>query len=119
LEEIGVRELRQNASVYLRRVAAGEAFTITDYGTPVAVLASTMDAVRAVSDEVVDRLVSAGVYDSIEDAVADDVNQLAEMARQRVIADAILAGYERHPQTDADVALARDAGLRSIAAEPW
>jgi len=114
-----VRELRQNASVYLRRVAAGEAFTITDYGKPVAVLASTMEAVRTLSDEVVDRLVHAGVYDSVEDAVADDVNQLAELARQRLIADAILAGYERHPQTDNDVALAHDAGLRSIAAEPW
>jgi len=35
---IGVRELRQNASGYLRRVAAGESFTVTDRGTPVAQL---------------------------------------------------------------------------------
>jgi len=35
---IGVRELRQNASQYLRRVAAGESFTVTDRGTPVAQL---------------------------------------------------------------------------------
>jgi prevent-host-death family protein len=35
---IGVRELRQNASRYLRRVAAGESFTVTDRGTPVAQL---------------------------------------------------------------------------------
>jgi prevent-host-death family protein len=36
--QIGVRELRQNASQYLRRVAAGESFTVTDRGTPVAQL---------------------------------------------------------------------------------
>jgi prevent-host-death family protein len=37
-QRIGVRELRQNASYYLRRVAAGERFTVTDRGTPVAQL---------------------------------------------------------------------------------
>lgn len=35
---IGVRELRQHASTYLRRVAAGESFTVTDRGKPVAQL---------------------------------------------------------------------------------
>lgn len=35
MESIGIRELRQNASQYLRRVAAGEAFTVTDHGAPV------------------------------------------------------------------------------------
>lgn len=38
MESVGVRELRQNASVYLRRVAAGESITVTDRGVPVAVL---------------------------------------------------------------------------------
>jgi prevent-host-death family protein len=38
METIGVRELRQNASKYLRRVAAGESITVTDRGKPVAVL---------------------------------------------------------------------------------
>lgn len=36
---VSVRELRQNLSVYLRRVAAGEALSITSRGEPVAVLA--------------------------------------------------------------------------------
>lgn len=35
MESIGIRELRQNASQYLRRVAAGESFTVTDHGAPV------------------------------------------------------------------------------------
>jgi prevent-host-death family protein len=37
-QRIGVRELRQHASQYLRRVAAGESFTVTDRGEPVAQL---------------------------------------------------------------------------------
>ncbi len=36
MEQIGVRELRQNASKYLVRVAAGETFEVTDRGRPVA-----------------------------------------------------------------------------------
>jgi prevent-host-death family protein len=36
---VGVRELRQNLSVYLRRVVAGETLEVTDRGHPVAVLA--------------------------------------------------------------------------------
>jgi prevent-host-death family protein len=35
---VGVRELRQNLSVYLRRVAAGESFEVTERGRRVAVL---------------------------------------------------------------------------------
>ena len=36
---IGVREARQNLSVYLDRVKAGEALEITERGVPVALLA--------------------------------------------------------------------------------
>lgn len=35
---VGVRELRQNLSVYLRRIEAGESFQVTDRGRPVAIL---------------------------------------------------------------------------------
>jgi len=35
---VGVRELRQNLSVYLRRVRQGEALEVTQGGHPVAVL---------------------------------------------------------------------------------
>lgn len=43
MESIGVRELRQNASRYLRRVAAGESLQITDRGRPVARLIPPAD----------------------------------------------------------------------------
>ena len=36
--KVGVRELRQNLSVYLRRIDRGERFEVTDRGTPVALL---------------------------------------------------------------------------------
>ena len=38
MERIGVRELRQNASRYLRRVEQGESFEVSDRGRPIAVL---------------------------------------------------------------------------------
>ncbi len=38
MERIGVRELRQNASAWLRRVQEGDSFEITNGGRPVALL---------------------------------------------------------------------------------
>lgn len=43
MERVGVRELRQNLSVYLERVRGGEALEVTDRGHPVAVLAPLPD----------------------------------------------------------------------------
>lgn len=37
-QTVGVRELRQNLSVYLDRVKAGEALTVTEHGEKVAIL---------------------------------------------------------------------------------
>jgi prevent-host-death family protein len=42
MERVGIRELRQNASAILRRVAAGESFEVTDRGRPVAVLVKSL-----------------------------------------------------------------------------
>ena len=50
---VGVRELRQNLSVYLRRVVNGESLEVTDRGRAVALLgplperATTRDRLRA------------------------------------------------------------------------
>lgn len=38
MERVGVRDLRQNASKWLRRVEEGESFEVTDRGRPVAFL---------------------------------------------------------------------------------
>jgi prevent-host-death family protein len=39
VDQVGVRELRQNLSVYLARIAQGETLEVTDRGQPVAILA--------------------------------------------------------------------------------
>lgn len=52
---VGVRELRQNLSVYLDRVKKGEALTVTERGVAVAILRPLPAATS-----VLDRLVAAG-----------------------------------------------------------
>jgi prevent-host-death family protein len=54
-ERVGVRELRQNLSVYLERVAEGAVFEVTDRGRPVALLVP----LRA-DASVAERLVASG-----------------------------------------------------------
>jgi prevent-host-death family protein len=54
-DQVGVRELRQGLSIYLRRVAKGETFEVTDRGRPVAVLAPLPAGATAI-----ERLVAAG-----------------------------------------------------------
>lgn len=52
---VGVRELRQNLSVYLRHVAEGETLVVTERGRRVAVLAPLPEHATAL-----DRLVASG-----------------------------------------------------------
>jgi prevent-host-death family protein len=58
MKTIGIRDLRQRASVVLREVEGGETFEVTDRGRPVAVLSprpdkgeqSPLDRLRAAGD---------------------------------------------------------------------
>lgn len=43
MERIGIRELRQHASVWLKRVQRGDSFEVTDRGRPVALLVPVAD----------------------------------------------------------------------------
>lgn len=52
---MGIRELRQNLSVYLRRVKRGEALTVTERGSPVARLMPLPDR-----RSTLDRLIANG-----------------------------------------------------------
>ncbi|MBI4593444.1 MAG: hypothetical protein HY728_04455 [Candidatus Rokubacteria bacterium] len=52
---VGVRELRQSLSVYLRRVAGGASFQVTEHGRAVAILAPL-----PVGSTPLERLVAAG-----------------------------------------------------------
>ena len=54
MDRIGIRELRQNASVYLERVKDGESIEITERGVPIAVLSP------APGLSLIDRLIAEG-----------------------------------------------------------
>jgi prevent-host-death family protein len=54
-QRVGVRELRQDLSRFLRRVRSGERLTVTEHGRPVAVLAPWAD-----ESDALQRLVSEG-----------------------------------------------------------
>lgn len=53
---VGVRELRQNLSVYLERVKRGMTYTVTEHGHVVAVLRPA-----ARTEDAIERLVAEGV----------------------------------------------------------
>ncbi|MBM3691766.1 MAG: type II toxin-antitoxin system prevent-host-death family antitoxin [Actinobacteria bacterium] len=55
MNRVGVRELRQNLSVYLDRVKAGESLEVTERGHPVAVLTPLRDP-----DDPIERLRAQG-----------------------------------------------------------
>lgn len=65
MKRISVRELRQNASFWLRRVQAGEPFEVTDRGRPAALL------VPIPSENQLDRLLATGRLSSIEGDLLD------------------------------------------------
>ena len=52
---VGVRELRQNLSIYLDRVKKGEALTVTEHGAAVAILRPLPNAPNALA-----RLIAEG-----------------------------------------------------------
>lgn len=50
---VGVRELRQNLSVYLDRVKAGEILEVTEHGQPVAMLGPRRSAPISILDQMI------------------------------------------------------------------
>jgi Arc/MetJ-type ribon-helix-helix transcriptional regulator len=78
--------------------------------------------VTRIDDELaasVDSLVSEGVVESRSDAVRRGLRALIDQEERRRTAEAIIAGYRAHPQTDEEIAWADDAAKRMIAEEPW
>jgi len=53
---VGVRELRQNLSVYLRRVKAGETLEVTEHGHPV----GRLTPIQLEPMSLIDRLIAEG-----------------------------------------------------------
>ncbi len=78
---VGVRELRQNLSVYLRRVESGEVFEVTERGRPVATLGPREEEI----EDVVDRMIrrhggrrGTGNILDVEPLPGDGTNSLSE-----------------------------------------
>ncbi|MCY4371246.1 MAG: type II toxin-antitoxin system prevent-host-death family antitoxin [bacterium] len=71
MERIGVRELRQHASRWLRRVADGECYEITVRGSPVARLGPPVPAGGAL-----ERLASEGLADPPSDDLSAALDRL-------------------------------------------
>jgi len=66
VDQVGVRELRQNLSVYLARIARGETLEVTDRGHAVAVLAPIRPPSSAL-----ERLAAAGLVIPAEGDLLD------------------------------------------------
>ena len=64
---IGIRELRQNASRYLRLVRAGERVAVTDRGALVAYLIPATET----KSSILDRLAAAGEYQPATSNILD------------------------------------------------
>lgn len=121
MDSIGLREIRQNASAYLRRVRAGEMFQVTHRGRPVAVLVSNIDALRAGAGELIAGLVAAGAYPDAGTALAEGTEALVRQMRRELVDAAIVAGYTRVPQEgDAWMEEASAEALTDLESrEPW
>ncbi|MDH3525690.1 MAG: type II toxin-antitoxin system prevent-host-death family antitoxin [Acidobacteriota bacterium] len=65
-EQVGIRELRQNLSVYVRRLRAGQRFEVTDRGQPVGYLVPLKEPSSAIG-----RLVASGLASSPEGDLED------------------------------------------------
>ncbi len=71
VDDVGVRELRQNLSVYLRRIALGETLRVTEHGHPVALLSP----IPRSDDAALDQLEAEGL---LEQRVARRTRPLAK-----------------------------------------
>lgn len=86
-ERVGVRELRQNLSVYLRRVQRGESLVVTERGTPVARLSPLLPAAGALEWLIEDgrAIVATTSIDDLpplEGPVTDEASRALEELRE-------------------------------------
>lgn len=90
VERVGVRELRQNLSVYLDRVKLGETLTVTEHGRVVALLQPA-----PASASPLDALIDRGLARSATRTLHDVVRQPRARAGERPLS-AILEELRRN-----------------------
>lgn len=86
-DRVGVRELRQNLSVYLRRVQRGESLVVTEHGRPVARLGPLPAGGDAIERMIAEgrATAAAGSLDdlpSLEGPVTDDASRALQAQRE-------------------------------------
>ena len=67
----------------------------------------------------IDALVDDGEFASRSDVVRAGIRRLVDERRRRAIGDEIIAGYQRTPETDEELASAEANARAMIADEPW
>jgi Arc/MetJ-type ribon-helix-helix transcriptional regulator len=67
----------------------------------------------------IDDLIAGGVVESRSDAVRWGLRVLIDQHRRRRTAEAIVRGYQAHPQTEEEVGWVDEATVRMIGEEPW
>jgi Arc/MetJ-type ribon-helix-helix transcriptional regulator len=67
----------------------------------------------------IDGLIGTGEFESRSDVVRQGISALIEYRHRAKVAAAIIDGYERLPETDAELDRARSAAIAMIADEPW
>jgi len=87
--------------------------TLTDVSEQFAIRMSD-ELARALDD-----LVTAGRFSTRAEAVRAAIEQLVDRERRDEVGRRIVQGYTTTPQTDAEVAAATEAAIRSIEEEPW
>jgi prevent-host-death family protein len=65
-KRVGIRELRQNLSVYLRKIEHGDRFEVTDRGRPVAMLVPLPQDATALEKLIASGRATAPVGDLLE-----------------------------------------------------
>lgn len=81
-KQVGVRELRQNLSVHLRRVRKGQVLEVTDRGQPVAILAPLPEAMSPIARLRLEGRIARGATGRLEDVRALRVPGLGDTLRR-------------------------------------
>lgn len=87
-----------------------------EYADAMAQLVTRVDASMAAA---IDALVDSGRFESRSDVVRSAVEALLDSDRRRKIGEEIIAGYERVPLTEGELAEARAISIATIEEEPW
>ena len=110
MKSIGVRELRQNASIYLRLVEAGETVQVTDHGRPVALLSPVPKPVPE-DESTYERMVREGRVTPAVDPTFDILDITPHPPKPGVPLPSVLLERDRQGDESTFERLIREGGI--------